>query len=53
MSLSSRIKHLEDIVAQHLKESGSIQANLKWNTTITCGIAIAVLGKLIVDYLIK
>lgn len=51
MSLKERIAKLEEIVAKHLQESGAIQTNLKWNTGITVGIAVAVLGRLMFEFL--
>ncbi len=51
MSLNSRVTELEKIMAEHLKESGSIQTNLKWNTLLTGGIAAALLVRLVVEYL--
>lgn len=51
MSLNSRLSKLEDVVAQHLRESGSIQTNLKWNTILTGGIAVAVIGRLLFEFL--
>lgn len=50
-TINKRIEELEKIVAQHLRESGSIQTNLKWNTAITCGIAVAVVGRLLFEFL--
>lgn len=45
----TRLKRLEEIVSKHIEESGWIKANLKWNTTITGGIAVMLIGKLILD----
>lgn len=47
--LEARISKLEEIVTKHLEESGFIRANLKWNTTITSGIAVTLIAKLILD----
>ena len=49
--LEKRLKALEDIVAKHLVESGFIQSNLKWNTILTGGIAVAVMGRLLFEFL--
>lgn len=51
MNLKERIARLENIIEQHLRESGTIQTNLKWNTGITVGIAVAVIGRLMFEFL--
>ena len=50
-TLNKRVEKLEEIVANHLKESGFIQSNLKWNTVLTGGIAVAVMGRLLFEFL--
>lgn len=40
-------KELKD----HLIQSGGIQAHLKWNTILTGGIAVAVIGRLLFEFL--
>lgn len=44
-----RIRALENIVAEHLRESGAIQANLKFNTWLTGGIALAIVTRAIAE----
>ncbi len=51
MTIAQRVAELEKIVAQHLRESGAIQTNLKWNTALTGGIAVAVVGRLLFEFL--
>lgn len=45
------MEKLEIIVSDHLKESGVIKTNLKWNTILTGGIAVAVIGRLLFEFL--
>lgn len=51
MNLSKRLEKLEEVVTQHLRESGAIQTNLKWNTILTGGIAVAVMGRLLFEFI--
>lgn len=44
MKLEARMSKLEDAFTQHIKESGAIQANIKWNTWLTGIILIAIIG---------
>jgi len=51
--IEMRLAKLEDIVSKHLQESGVIQTNLKWNTILTGGIAVAIAGRLIFEFLFR
>jgi hypothetical protein len=48
------LKEVADIrkeLKDHLIQSGGIQTHLKWNTAITGGIFIAIMGRLIFEML--
>lgn len=47
----ARIRRLEEDFTQHLRESGAIQADLKWLKWINMGICALVLFKLVADWI--
>jgi hypothetical protein len=49
--LMQKFKELEQAFTVHIKESGAIQADLKWLKWINMGIAALVLFKLVADWI--
>ncbi len=51
--LMVEVEYLKKVLSEHLLESGYIKSNLKWNTWLTGGIAMAVLTRAFLDYIKK